>query len=100
MGRSYTRTPYSGERQNQEDKRLANKRVRQQLKLADELPQGSSYRKMYESWNIRDYGWKSTWREYWNHQLKFWHTWGRWQGQEFPDREQAYWDWYKYYKMK
>jgi hypothetical protein len=67
MSRSY-RKPYVREEKKKWAKRQANKRVRRCKNLQD----GCRYKKIYNSWNICDYGW------YWdkpindNGELKRW----------------------------
>jgi hypothetical protein len=56
MSRSYKKHPVCKDSANQEEKRIANKKVRHTLNI----PSGGSYKKCYESWNISDWCWRWT----------------------------------------
>jgi hypothetical protein len=58
MMHSYNRSPYIKDH-NRKHKRFANKRVRRHLNI----PSGSSYKRIYQSWNICDYKWLWTKRD-------------------------------------
>lgn len=53
MSRSYKKFPVCKEPANKYVKRFANKRVRHTL----DIPNGGSYKKCFESWNISDWCW-------------------------------------------
>ena len=61
MSKSYKRNPiYQDQSSKRFGKRYANKIVRRE----DEVPTGRAYKKCYESWNISDYCFRTTWQEY------------------------------------
>lgn len=99
MSRSYKHTPYSGDTKGPDKKRIASKRVRQMIKAWDILPQGKEYKRLYESWNICDYGSIETWAQFWERTLKQWHSWG-YKYYPYPDEEKEYRKWYKWNKRK
>ncbi len=96
MSRSYKKVPYCGERKNREDKRNANKKVRSRLKNPNYILKGSDYKKVFESYDICDYGWFSTWKEYWEREIRYYEKWG---GKK-PDQKECYRQWLKWYKRK
>lgn len=53
MSRSYKKTPYIGQTQDRRDKRFASKAVRRTWKIGN----GGDYKRVYNSYNIRDFGW-------------------------------------------
>lgn len=55
MSRSYKKSPALSGMNFKGAKRIANKRVRRTLKNVDFLFNGKQYRKIYDSWEIRDY---------------------------------------------
>lgn len=97
MSRSYKKTPYCGDNKGRGKKRTAMSKVRSKLKDPNyELPKGSAYKKIYETWNICDYGWVTSWKEYWNICIRFWHQYGG----EYPDKKKEYRYWLKWYRNK
>ena len=104
MSRSYKKTPWCGDTKGKLKKRIAWKTVRQWLKEHPDVAlTGGQYKKLYETWDICDYGWVTTWEEYWESCLR-WHRealargWGR--CLEEPDIEKEYRYWYTHYKGK
>lgn len=74
MSRSYKKHPYSGEKQNKENKQIANRKLRRNKNYENDedysVLNGKSYRKNSETWDIRDYGHLApTYKEY-----KIWFT--------------------------
>ena len=95
MSRSYKKTPRCGDKKDRKSKRLANKRFRRK-QLTHDL-QHNSYRKDYCTWRICDYeviG--TTFEQYWR-VVKSLNRWGR---PPCPSREEAYQEWYRWYKRK
>lgn len=107
MSRSYKKSPFANDsthsgrnRSNQKrarawQKMQANKRVRQAHKRGEYFPDGNSYRRQYESWNIQDYCSRCSWEEMLEH----------WKRTGFPrigadSEEELYHYWYKCYIMK
>lgn len=70
-------------------KRWANKKVRQ---FKDQLPKGSSYKKLFQTWNICDYYNSMTWAE-WQELCKNGNWWHK-------PSEPIFYEWYKAYKRK
>ncbi len=97
MSRSYKKTPYCGDNKGKFKKRTAMNKVRTKLKDLDyELPKGGAYKKIYETWNICDYSWITSWREYWQMCIRHWHRYGG----EYPDKKEEYRYWLKWYRNK
>lgn len=59
MSRSYKKHPFCKDwnRRKCVGKKLANRKVRAQLKRGVDIPNGKAYRKVYETWDIYDYHW-------------------------------------------
>ena len=105
MSRSYKKSEYAGDNKDKELKRLANHRVRQRLKHnLDYTPKPADYKRMFESWEICDYGWLCSWKEYWQRQLDWYycdhHNRYRRSDDTPPDYKEEYCNWHRYYKMK
>lgn len=60
MSRSYKKTPVYKDRR-LGSKRLASKKVR---RSKDVPKKGKGYRKIYDSWNISDFKFHETWKEF------------------------------------
>jgi hypothetical protein len=100
MSRSYKKTPWCGDSKNKERKRIANNKVRSYLKNNKNTLINSDYKKVYESWDICDFGWITTWDEYWNDRLKLSQEHPEWFKKKPLNKKEEYRRWYKYYKMK
>lgn len=102
MSRSYKKTPWSGDSKGKEAKRLANHKVRNWLKQNPYATlQYSKYKRVYETWDICDFGWITPWEEYWQGRLNTWQQWRKFSPkEEYPERQKEYRKWWKYYKMK
>ena len=104
MSRSYKKTPWCGDRKGKDKKRIANHIVRQYLKNHMDLNlKPGDYKKLYETWDICDYGWTSTWEQYWASEWRSYH----WMCSMFPHRdnkepnkEECYRRWLKFYHRK
>ena len=97
MSRSYKRTPYCGDNKGKAKKRNANAKVRTKMKDLDFiLANGNAYKKVYESYNICDFGWVTSWQEYWEICIRMWHR----SGGEYPDKKQEYRYWLHHYRNK
>ena len=98
MSRSYKKTPYCGDKKGKIKKRIANHKVRMLLKNINHNLSKGNYKKVYESYNICDYYWITSWNEYWNNELECY--------KQYPDLfdkpnyKKEYRKWYKYHKMK
>jgi len=64
MSRSYKKNPFCTDhkrRWTKERKQLANRTVRRRVKdMNEDMPARLPHKKMTESWNISDYGWRMT----------------------------------------
>lgn len=97
MSRSYKHTPYCGDNKGKAKKRNANAKVRTKMKDLDFiLANGNAYKKVYESYNICDFGWVTSWQEYWEICIRMWHRYGG----EYPDKKQEYRYWLHHYRNK
>ena len=97
MSRSYKRTPYCGDNKGKAKKHNANAKVRTKMKDLDFiLANGNAYKKVYESYNICDFGWVTSWQEYWEICIRMWHRYGG----EYPDKKQEYRYWLHHYRNK
>ena len=70
-------------------KRWANKKVRQ---YKDQLPNGNSYKKLFQTWNICDFYSSITWFE-WQEICKHGNWWQK------PSKH-IFYEWYNAYKRK
>ena len=104
MSRSYKKTNYCGDKKDKELKRLANHRVRQYLKNhLDYNPKPADHKRMFETYEICDYGWICSWEEYWQRELDWYYCdhYGRYHRAETPPNyKEEYCNWHRYYKMK
>lgn len=104
MSRSYKKTPWCGDKKGKSKKKIANHVVRRSLERDFNLNvQGGNYKKLYETWDICDYGWTCTWEEYWRNEWK----WYYWEIEKYPhrnpqepDKKECYRKWLKYYHNK
>lgn len=99
MSRSYKKTPYYGDKKNKETKRIANKTVRNYLKDPKHMLPKRSFKKVFESWDICDYGWVVSWEEYLGGCLNHYNQHPKWYKKP-PNKKEEYRNWYKKYKMK
>lgn len=99
MSRSYKKTPWCGEKKNKIDKRNANKKVRNFIKNTDYCLHKNNYKKIFESWDICDFGWIESWNEYWNDCLMTYSKHPNWYKKPLNKKEE-YRKWYRYHKMK
>ena len=101
MSRSYKHTPYCGDRKSKDMKRFANKRVRQRLKHSDYLPVAAEYKRMFESYDICDFcTCEYSFEEYYLREVNFWYQWYQYWGDSFPNREECWNDYCKYFLRK
>lgn len=108
MSRSYKKTPWAGDKKGKIKKRIANQTVRSWLKQHPDVKLSKSdFKKIYETWDICDYGYKMTWEEYWESEIRYYY-WFKMNFPEakkskyckYPDKKETYRQWYKWYKMK
>lgn len=102
MSRSWKHTPYCGDRKNRFAKRAANKRLRAQ-KLVHNL-QHKQYRKLTESYGIRDYYSIEThnFALYYQKEVNRWYRWRSfgWNDEPYPDYAKCLNDYKKWYIRK
>lgn len=90
MGKSYKKFPFCKcEDSCKWGKKQANRRVR---RYKGELGNGREYKKLYNSWDICDYYFSETWKEYQHYceQPRWWRDY----------EEPNYYEWYRTYKGK
>ena len=99
MSRSYKHQPIATDgspRSTHQSKKLASRKVRQYLKSSDELLQGAIYKRHFESYEIHDYKFRYSWEEakqdYFSGEFRH-HN-------RFPDLQDFYKWWRKYYRDK
>jgi hypothetical protein len=96
MSRSYKKHPVCTDHHDKWRKKLANKLVRRQ----SELYQNNSYKKLYDSWDICDYKFYTSFTEYWTICLRNWERFGKSYGLSQPNKQYEYRQWLKWYKSK
>lgn len=108
MSRSYKKFPIAKDKDNggsnKKDKQLANRRIRRNKKLQEQLYSGNMYKKLNQTYDICDYYFTSTFEEYLETHydiLKFW------ENNEIRDinmerktEKEIYREWYRQYKGK
>ena len=99
MSRSYRHTPRSGQRKDKDYKKLANRRLRH-LPI-DSLPlNNKSYRKHTCYYDICDYeSVGMSFERYWDCIVKSWYN-RFWKYEPFPNRDQVYEEYCRYYLRK
>ena len=100
MSRSYKHTPRAGDRKDRYYKKYANRRVRRLT--PDELPKsGKGYKKVFCHYDICDYETVGiTFEEYWEGLVESWHRWRKYYGRPYPDRDEAYKDYCRWFLRK
>ena len=89
MSRSYKHTPRSGDQKDRYFKRYANRRVRR-LPIDEHPLKGNDYKKVFCQYEICDYETVGTsFEQYWESLVKRWYEW-MWRSEPFPDRDEAY----------
>ena len=98
MSRSFKHTPRSGDTKDKFFKRYANRKVRR-LPI-DERPKGNAYKKVFCHYDICDYETVGTsFEQYWESLVKRWYEW-EWKYFEFPDRDEAYQEYCRWFLRK
>lgn len=99
MSRSYKHTPRSGDTKDKFFKRYSNHKIRR-LPI-DEYPlKGKAYKKVLHDYSICDYEIVGTsFERYWERLIKRWYEW-RWQYVPFPDRDEAYQEYCRWFIRK
>ena len=99
MSRSYKKASYYGDKKGKDIKRIANHIVRNYLKDINKILPRSSFKKVFCSYDICDYGWLQSWEEYWEDCLRSYKEHPEWYKKPLNKKEE-YRSWYKRYKMK
>lgn len=100
MSRSFKHIPYCGDNKGKDSKRCANSKVRMFLKNFDnENIKKSNFKKLYEQYDICDFYWIESWKEYWDKCLLEYSEHPEWFKYP-PNKKAEYRKWYKAYKMK
>ena len=99
MSRSYKHTPRSGDQKDRYFKRYANRRVRR-LPIDEHPLKGNDYKKVFCQYEICDYETVGTsFEQYWESLVKRWYEW-MWRSEPFPDREEAYEEYRRWFIRK
>jgi len=89
MSRSYKKEPVvKGKVKGM--KEIANRRIRN---FKGEISNGSSYKKVFQSYDICDFAFRETYLDYKTRKHKY-------QSVNIPHSEMTYYDWFKMYKRK
>jgi hypothetical protein len=100
MSKSYKHTPRCGQKKSKFFKKQANRKLRH-IPLEEPPYNNKSYRRVYCTWNICDYQWVGTsFEQYWLGLLKMWHKRGKHRNEPYPDREEAYQEYCRFYIRK
>ena len=98
MSRSKKKTPRSGDKKDKFFKRYENHRLRK-IPFEHTLNH-NAYKKHGEGWNICDYETVGiSFEQYWESLVKRWYNW-EWRYSEFPDREEAYQEYCRWFIRK
>jgi hypothetical protein len=99
VSRSYKHTPRVGEQKDKFFKRYANRRLRRK-KISNRL-QNKSYKKDFCYYDICDYEEVGiSFDRYYSRCVKGWHEWGRNFNNSFPNKDEVYKEYMKYYIRK
>lgn len=99
MSRSYKRTPRCGDQKDRYFKKYSNHKI---CRLPiDELPKkGKTYKKVLHDYSICDYETVGTsFQQYWARLIKRWHEW-EWHYAPYPDYEEAYEEYRRWFLRK
>jgi hypothetical protein len=97
MSRSYKKTPRAGDRKNKYFKKYFNRRLRR----SPDSFRYKSYRKFSESWDVCDYEEVGTsFNEYYRQRVGSWHKWGKKCGEPYPDKDEEYLNYFRWFKRK
>ena len=105
MSRSYKKVPYCGDTHHKDNKRIANRHVRRQLKNNPELNLNyGKYKRLFEQYDICDYYWFCTWEEYWENEVRSYEYFKQFypdcKYNKEPDKKECYRRWKKWYRNK
>ena len=100
MSRSYKHTPRAGDTKDKFFKKYANRRVRR-LPIDEHPLNHKSYKKATCSWNICDYETVGTsFEQYWEGLVKSGHRWKSECGLPYPNRDEAYQEYCRWFLRK
>ena len=100
MSRSYKHTPRAGDTKDKFFKKYANRRVRR-LPIDEHPLNHKTYKKATCSWNICDYETVGTsFEQYWEGLVKSWHRWKSECGLPYPNRDEAYQEYRRWFLRK
>jgi len=98
MSRSYKKEPVVKD-YNRNSKKYANRKVRRKFKNCD-YPDGNAYRKLTCSWDICDYKFRETYKEYEIRKRRYEYEYINGVTKTDWSEDMNYWQWYKMYKRK
>ena len=99
MSRSYKHTPRSGQQKDKYFKKYSNRKVRR-LPIDEHPSKGKTYKKVLHDYSICDYETVGiSFEQYWERLVKRWYEWEH-QGFDFPDREEAYQEYCRWFIRK
>ena len=99
MSRSYKHTPRSGQQKDKYFKRYSNRKVRR-LPIDEHPLKGKTYKKVLHDYSICDYETVGiSFEQYWERLVKRWYEWEH-QSFDFPDREEAYQEYCRWFIRK
>ena len=107
MSRSYKKTPVIKDH-NSGMKATANRKLRRKLNQKCDFPiaDGNAYRRVVDSWEISDWRFRETWREYQaraeRYKIELENDVWRWGLRHVRDDSEGmhYWKWFRMYKRK
>lgn len=99
MSNSYKRSPVIKD-SNKGMKVLAGKRFRRRNKNLDYLLQGGLYKKTFPQWDISDYKFRKTFKDYYQIHVRYWKEQGQYLGEPYPVVTEVEKEWSKFYRRK
>lgn len=99
MSRSYKHTPRAGSTKDKYFKKYANRKIRR-LPMDEHPLNGNTYKKVFASYEICDYETVGmSFEQYWECLVKRWYAW-TWQSEPFPNRDEAYQEYCRWFIRK
>ena len=99
MSRSFKHTPRSGDTKDKFFKRYANRKVRR-LPIDEHPLKGNDYKKVFCQYEICDYETVGiSFEQYWERLVKRWYEW-EWRYYPYPDRDEAYREYFRWFIRK
>lgn len=104
MSRSYKKNPFCGDEPSKDMKRIANHITRQFFKNNPDITLNpGGYKKIFCSYNIRDYWFYSSFNAWWeNEKFRYYYNLNKFPNKkiEFPNKKNCLKKWKKYYYYK